>query len=194
MIDHLYYSICLFFPYCIVQMSQANRLGVPSGLKTPVNHMQLSRYSETCSPVYLFPCYICFFSLFAVVVEPLLIETRTQLFILTFTMSLFCRRIIHSLYNLMSISYSKLVLELNSVLKYFFLSFNMYIQFQTTAPKSCFMRPPGAILAPGESIIATGRQYSISLHTSFCVEQKIVTSTWHSYLIYLCSIYQKEPF
>ncbi|KAL1073850.1 hypothetical protein V6Z11_D11G251300 [Gossypium hirsutum] len=27
--------------------------------------------------------------------------------------------------------------------------------FQTTAPKSYFMRPPGAILAPGESIIAT---------------------------------------
>ncbi|KAK4485168.1 hypothetical protein RD792_007810 [Penstemon davidsonii] len=27
-------------------------------------------------------------------------------------------------------------------------------KFQTTAPKSCFMRPPGAILAPGESIIA----------------------------------------
>ncbi|KAL5730690.1 hypothetical protein ACHQM5_003486 [Ranunculus cassubicifolius] len=29
------------------------------------------------------------------------------------------------------------------------------IKFQTTAPKSCFMRPPGGILAPGESIIAT---------------------------------------
>ncbi|MBA0733716.1 hypothetical protein Gogos_017700, partial [Gossypium gossypioides] len=28
-------------------------------------------------------------------------------------------------------------------------------KFQTTAPKSCFMRPPGGILAPGESIIAT---------------------------------------
>ncbi|KAJ6297509.1 hypothetical protein OIU78_023125 [Salix suchowensis] len=28
-------------------------------------------------------------------------------------------------------------------------------QFQTTAPKSCYMRPPGAILAPGESLIAT---------------------------------------
>ncbi|KAA3478876.1 vesicle-associated protein 4-2 [Gossypium australe] len=28
-------------------------------------------------------------------------------------------------------------------------------KFQTTAPKSCFMRPPGAILAPGEGIIAT---------------------------------------
>ncbi|KAK8300013.1 hypothetical protein V6Z12_D05G357900, partial [Gossypium hirsutum] len=28
-------------------------------------------------------------------------------------------------------------------------------KFQTTAPKSRFMRPPGAILAPGESIIAT---------------------------------------
>ncbi|KAG4178111.1 hypothetical protein ERO13_A10G021600v2 [Gossypium hirsutum] len=28
-------------------------------------------------------------------------------------------------------------------------------KFQTTAPKSCFMRPPGAILAPGEGIIVT---------------------------------------
>ncbi|CAA6672025.1 unnamed protein product [Spirodela intermedia] len=28
-------------------------------------------------------------------------------------------------------------------------------KFQTTAPKSCFMRPPGGILQPGESIIAT---------------------------------------
>uniref|UniRef100_A0A453RZ67 MSP domain-containing protein n=1 Tax=Aegilops tauschii subsp. strangulata TaxID=200361 RepID=A0A453RZ67_AEGTS len=28
-------------------------------------------------------------------------------------------------------------------------------EFQTTAPKSCFMRPPGGILAPGETIIAT---------------------------------------
>eukprot|EP00262_Sarcandra_glabra_P012141 TRINITY_DN3063_c1_g1_i1.p1 TRINITY_DN3063_c1_g1~~TRINITY_DN3063_c1_g1_i1.p1 ORF type:complete len:259 (-),score=51.40 TRINITY_DN3063_c1_g1_i1:193-969(-) len=28
-------------------------------------------------------------------------------------------------------------------------------KFQTTAPKSCFMRPPGGILSPGEIIIAT---------------------------------------
>ncbi|KAK6934335.1 Major sperm protein (MSP) domain [Dillenia turbinata] len=28
-------------------------------------------------------------------------------------------------------------------------------QFQTTAPKSCYMRPPGGILAPGESLVAT---------------------------------------
>ncbi|KAI4320752.1 hypothetical protein MLD38_034197 [Melastoma candidum] len=28
-------------------------------------------------------------------------------------------------------------------------------KFQTTEPKSCYMRPPGGILAPGESIIAT---------------------------------------
>lgn len=28
-------------------------------------------------------------------------------------------------------------------------------KFQTTAPKSCYMRPPGGILPPGESIIAT---------------------------------------
>nr|GMD93043.1 vesicle-associated protein 4-2-like [Ipomoea batatas] len=28
-------------------------------------------------------------------------------------------------------------------------------KFQTTSPKSCFMRPPGAVLAPGKSIIAT---------------------------------------
>lgn len=31
----------------------------------------------------------------------------------------------------------------------------MAFKFQTTAPKSCYMRPPGGILAPGESIIAT---------------------------------------
>lgn len=30
-------------------------------------------------------------------------------------------------------------------------------QFQTTAPKSCFMRPPSGMLIPGESIIATGK-------------------------------------
>ncbi|KAK1360734.1 Vesicle-associated protein 4-1 [Heracleum sosnowskyi] len=28
-------------------------------------------------------------------------------------------------------------------------------KFQTTAPKSCFMRPPGGILAPAETLIAT---------------------------------------
>ncbi|XP_009353201.1 vesicle-associated protein 4-2 [Pyrus x bretschneideri] len=28
-------------------------------------------------------------------------------------------------------------------------------KFQTTAPKSCYMRPPGGILAPGEDLIAT---------------------------------------
>ncbi|MBA0623343.1 hypothetical protein Godav_008814, partial [Gossypium davidsonii] len=38
---------------------------------------------------------------------------------------------------------------------YTFETFLFPFVFQTTAPKSCFMRPPGAILAPGESIIAT---------------------------------------
>ncbi|KAL4274879.1 hypothetical protein HN51_057745 [Arachis hypogaea] len=33
--------------------------------------------------------------------------------------------------------------------------FHVAFKFQTTAPKSCFMRPPGAILSPGESLIAT---------------------------------------
>ncbi|CAH8360302.1 unnamed protein product [Eruca vesicaria subsp. sativa] len=28
-------------------------------------------------------------------------------------------------------------------------------KFQTTAPKSCYMRPPGGVLAPGESVFAT---------------------------------------
>ncbi|OMO98894.1 Major sperm protein [Corchorus olitorius] len=32
---------------------------------------------------------------------------------------------------------------------------NVAFKFQTTAPKSCYMRPPGGILAPGESLIAT---------------------------------------
>nr|XP_043619184.1 vesicle-associated protein 4-1-like [Erigeron canadensis] len=34
-------------------------------------------------------------------------------------------------------------------------SSHVAFKFQTTAPKSCYMRPPGGILAPGESIIAT---------------------------------------
>ncbi|KAJ1434802.1 PapD-like superfamily [Sesbania bispinosa] len=33
---------------------------------------------------------------------------------------------------------------------------NVAFKFQTTAPKSCFMRPPRAILAPGKSTITTG--------------------------------------
>ncbi|KAL8145644.1 vesicle-associated protein 4-1-like [Apium graveolens] len=32
---------------------------------------------------------------------------------------------------------------------------NVAFKFQTTAPKSCYMRPPGGILAPGESLLAT---------------------------------------
>ncbi|KAF8391430.1 hypothetical protein HHK36_023735 [Tetracentron sinense] len=34
-------------------------------------------------------------------------------------------------------------------------SSHVAFKFQTTAPKSCFMRPPGGILAPGECLIAT---------------------------------------
>ncbi|RRT85342.1 hypothetical protein B296_00002876 [Ensete ventricosum] len=34
--------------------------------------------------------------------------------------------------------------------------------FQTTSPKSCFMRPPGAILSPGENIIATEALHGIT--------------------------------
>ncbi|KAG9143178.1 hypothetical protein Leryth_010104 [Lithospermum erythrorhizon] len=35
-----------------------------------------------------------------------------------------------------------------------------YVAFkaQTTAPKSCYMRPPAGVLAPGETLIATGPQ------------------------------------
>lgn len=32
-------------------------------------------------------------------------------------------------------------------------------KFQTTAPKSCYMRPPGGVLGPGESLIATVFKY-----------------------------------
>ncbi|KAI5063032.1 hypothetical protein GOP47_0021579 [Adiantum capillus-veneris] len=32
---------------------------------------------------------------------------------------------------------------------------NVAFKFQTTAPKSCFMRPPTGVLSPGEAIIAT---------------------------------------
>ncbi|PIN06258.1 VAMP-associated protein involved in inositol metabolism [Handroanthus impetiginosus] len=31
---------------------------------------------------------------------------------------------------------------------------HVVFKFQTTAPKSCYMRPPGGVLAPGESVIA----------------------------------------
>ncbi|XP_017435634.2 vesicle-associated protein 4-2 isoform X1 [Vigna angularis] len=31
---------------------------------------------------------------------------------------------------------------------------NVAFKFQTNAPKSCFMRPPGGVLTPGESIVA----------------------------------------
>ncbi|KAL4580319.1 hypothetical protein LXL04_016509 [Taraxacum kok-saghyz] len=34
-------------------------------------------------------------------------------------------------------------------------SSHIAFKFQTTAPKSCHMRPPGGTLAPGETIIAT---------------------------------------
>lgn len=37
------------------------------------------------------------------------------------------------------------------------IEFFLSIQFQTTSPKSCYMRPPGGELVPGESIIATGK-------------------------------------
>ncbi|GAY34325.1 hypothetical protein CUMW_010880 [Citrus unshiu] len=43
-------------------------------------------------------------------------------------------------------------------------------KFQTTAPKSCFMRPPGAILAPGESLIATGNHLFVNLNVFKFVE------------------------
>ncbi|KAJ0788805.1 putative major sperm protein (MSP) [Helianthus annuus] len=33
--------------------------------------------------------------------------------------------------------------------------FHVAFKFQTTAPRSCFMGPPGAILTPGKSIMAT---------------------------------------
>lgn len=41
------------------------------------------------------------------------------------------------------------------------------LQFQTTAPKSCYMRPPGGILAPGESLIATGKFILLDLPSTF---------------------------
>lgn len=41
-----------------------------------------------------------------------------------------------------------------------------FLQFQTTSPKSCYMRPPGGILAPDQSLIATGNA-TIYLYTNF---------------------------
>lgn len=56
-----------------------------------------------------------------------------------------------------------------------------FLQFQTTAPKSCYMRPPGGILAPGENFIATGNvsvviTFLFFLLNSFCVWVMIVFS------------------
>jgi len=42
----------------------------------------------------------------------------------------------------------------------------LLLQFQTNAPKSCFMRPNSGVLAPKETLIATGnllKQYIIFL-------------------------------
>jgi len=36
----------------------------------------------------------------------------------------------------------------------------LWFQFQTNAPKSCFMRPSNGILAPKESILAAGNKIS----------------------------------
>ena len=36
------------------------------------------------------------------------------------------------------------------------------VQSQTNAPKSCYMRPPGGILAPKESILASGKNSRVS--------------------------------
>ncbi|CAK9186394.1 unnamed protein product [Ilex paraguariensis] len=48
-------------------------------------------------------------------------------------------------------------------------------KFQTTAPKSCYMRPPGEILAPGESLIATGNIILLDLYFLFDVAYNIYT-------------------
>lgn len=48
---------------------------------------------------------------------------------------------------------------LKSVSNIILIVLSIIIQFQTTAPKSCYMRPPGGILAPGENVIATGNLF-----------------------------------
>lgn len=117
-------QFCSFFPRRLVQMSQENRLGVPSGLKTPVNLMQHLRYSKhvTClfTPYLLscniqnivkhvhlfiyFPTLYVSFLICSFCCCGILVESRTHLSILTFTMSLFCRTIIHLLlYKLTSL-------------------------------------------------------------------------------------------
>lgn len=52
------------------------------------------------------------------------------------------------------------------------LSYVVVLKFQTTAPKSCYMRPPGGILAPGGSLLATGNIimcFSISSTLTFSI-------------------------
>ncbi|KAJ0052438.1 hypothetical protein Pint_02157 [Pistacia integerrima] len=55
----------------------------------------------------------------------------------------------------MSLFYLSLTLEIKNQDMAISLPTCLSLQFQTTAPKSCYMRPPGGILAPGESLIAT---------------------------------------
>jgi len=44
-------------------------------------------------------------------------------------------------------------------------------QFQTNAPKSCFMRPNSGVLAPKETLIATGNpECSIAISQTFLNE------------------------
>lgn len=66
----------------------------------------------------------------------------------------------------------------------------LLVQFQTTAPKSCYMRPPGGILAPGESLIATGNflicNFSIHVVSYFFPYVYVSFLIWCSLSVQVC--------
>eukprot|EP01018_Ginkgo_biloba_P024968 Gb_30077 [translate_table: standard] len=64
-------------------------------------------------------------------------------------------------------------------------------KFQTNAPKSCFMRPPNGILAPRESIIASGKSFSLGISIG-CVGVRTVDLLTGSYATVVKFVEQPE--
>ncbi|CAK9183071.1 unnamed protein product [Ilex paraguariensis] len=69
-------------------------------------------------------------------------------------------------------------------------------KFQTTAPKSCYMRPPGGILAPGESLIATvcgaAREHEKQLDQKSKVKFKIMSLKVKSGTDYVPELFDEQ--
>jgi hypothetical protein len=58
-------------------------------------------------------------------------------------------------------------------------------QFQTTAPKSCFMRPPSGVLPPNGSIIATGLPQECLSNVGCWSAKKIFSGTFVKMLMHI---------